>query len=74
LDWSLHKDLGTGKVSIVVFDTDLADWEEDDADPFGRSGQAGRWLKSNTAVRPSQILRADPVTMDAIRNLSRLTA
>lgn len=69
VDWSLHKEWGTGKVSIVVFETDLANWEEDDADPFGRSSQTGRWLKSHAAVRPAQILRADPVTMDAIRNL-----
>ena len=70
-DWSLSQDLGSGKVSIVVFDTDLDDWEEDTADPLGQASNEGRWLKSHKSVKPKQILRADEVTFAAIRNLNQ---
>jgi len=70
-NWSLTKSWANFKVSIVEFNTDIDLWEEDTADPVSRSGQTGRWLKSNTSVKPVQILRADPLTMNDIKSLSK---
>lgn len=70
-DWDFNHDLGTGKVSIVEFFADLADWTEDTADPLSQAGTEGRWMKSTTPVVPSQIFGAAKVTAEQIRERIR---
>ena len=71
MDWSLFKSMGSGKISVVVFEADMDAWEEDTADPIGQAGRRGRWLKSRVGVRPEQVVRADKVTLLSIQNALR---
>jgi hypothetical protein len=63
--------MGSGKISVVVFEADMDAWEEDTADPIGQAGRRGRWLKSRVGVRPEQVVRADKVTLLSIQNALR---
>ena len=67
-DWEISRNMGSGKVSIVAFETDIDAWKEDTADPLSRASYKGRWLKSRISVPPEQIIRSDKVTLVAIKN------
>lgn len=67
MDWEFNKAMGTGKISIVVFDPIDGEWEEDTADPMSQVLHNGRWLKSLGSVKPQQIKKIIPVTIDMTR-------
>jgi hypothetical protein len=65
-DWQISNDLGSGKISIVTFYADPADWEVDDSDPLTQFSYRGKWLKSRRRVPPSDIEGAEKVTQATI--------
>jgi predicted GNAT family acetyltransferase len=67
MDWDFNKGMGTGKISIVIFDPGTSKWEEDTADPLNHAMSKGSWLKSLQAVKPEQIKKVVPVTIDMTR-------
>lgn len=66
-DWDLNKNLGTGKISILVFNTDMSKWQIDDADPLGQAGASGKWLKSMSPVPAKDIQKVIPLTPNLVR-------
>jgi len=67
-DWEWFKELGSGKVSIVTFKDDPNEWEIDHSDPISQSGNEGEWFKKKPGlVKPEQISKAEPVTLDMIK-------
>lgn len=71
MDWEFHKEMGSGKTSIIEFKDDKSTWKVDDADPMSQAGGSGEWLKKFGRVKPEQIVKHFPVNIDEIRN-SRL--
>jgi hypothetical protein len=69
MDWELNRGNGTGKVSIIEFTSDET-WDVDDADPLSQAGSKGRWLKSTLPVKATNITKAEPVTLDMLRELT----
>lgn len=61
MDWDFNKGMGTGKISIVIFDPGDTEWEQDVADPMSQATAKGRWLKHIGAIKPEQIKKAVPV-------------
>lgn len=70
-DWDLNKQIGTGKVSIIVFTSDSSKWTIDLADPISQAGEEGSWLKSFNAVPPKNIKEVIPVTSDLVKQMMR---
>lgn len=67
MDWDLHQETGSGKISIVTFEPDDRAWDVDDADPMSQAMNKGRWLKRMGAVKVEAIKDVTPVTTDLIR-------
>lgn len=67
MDWEFNKAMGSGKVSIVIFNRGDEKWEIDDNDPSSQLGSKGRQLKAVSMVKPEQIVKAVPVTVDMTR-------
>ena len=70
-DWDINKTMGSGKISIVVFESDPSEWDIDTADPIGQVGAEGKWLNKHGVVKPEEIKKIVPVTMDMIRGLNK---
>ena len=67
MDWSFNQAMGTGKISIVAFDSGDGEWTVDENDPMSQAGRKGDWLKSNYPVKPEQIKKISPVTHSMTR-------
>lgn len=67
-DWELSKMIGSGKVSVITFKDDPANWEEDVADPLGQAGAKGKWLKKHGSVSPKNIQGVTAMTGPIIRS------
>lgn len=68
-DWDLHTAMGSGKISVITFETDISAWEVDTADPLTQSSSKGKWLKAKyTMVAPAQIKEVTPITAKIIRD------
>jgi len=68
-DWELFKNMGSGNISIVKFESPMDPWKVDDADPLSQASNKGRWLKAATRVTPNQILDIIPVTNALIKEM-----
>ena len=66
MEWELHKDLGTGKISIVEFIKE-GKWEIDTNDPISQSGRKGHWLKKHGPVPAKNIVSDKPVTSAMVK-------
>ena len=66
-DWDKNQTMGSKKISIIAFTDDLANWQEDDADPIAHAGSSGRWFKKQGRVKPEQITGVNTVTKDLIK-------
>lgn len=66
MEWELHKDLGTGKISIVEFIKE-GKWEIDTNDPISQSGRKGHWLKKHGYVPAKNIVSIKPVTSAMVK-------
>ena len=61
MDWEFNKQMGTGKISIVVFRPGKEKWQIDDADPMSQAANKGHWLKAIGAIKPEQIISSHVV-------------
>lgn len=68
MDWDFNKTIGSGKISILTI-ANGQDWDIDDADPLSQTTNKGKWLKSRKRIRPEQIIKAEPVTLEMTRSL-----
>lgn len=68
MDWELHKDLGTGKISIVEFIND-GEWEADESDPISQLGRKGNWLKRFRPVPAANIVASKPFTKAMVKKV-----
>jgi hypothetical protein len=66
MEWELHKDLGTGSISIVEFIKE-GKWEIDTNDPISQSGKKGHWLKKHGHVPAENIVSVKPVTSTMVK-------
>lgn len=72
MDWEFNKGFGTGKVSIVKLRvSDPEAWKVDDADPLGQAGSKGRWMKSQDAVKATDIISITPVNAADIKRATK---
>lgn len=69
MDWAFHQAMGSGKISIIEF-LRQGKWEQDEGDPLTQAASEGRWLKTYTPVKPSQIIGATKATLEVIRSLT----
>jgi len=70
MDWDFHKQMGTGKISIVMFAPAKGQrWERDTNDPISQAGAKGKWLKLWGSVKPEQIQRSMPVTHETVKSV-----
>jgi len=72
MDWMLHQATGSGKISIIEFFASptpphRARWDVDKSDPISQAMSKGRWFKSYSGVRPSQIIGVTKVGMKVIK-------
>lgn len=67
MDWEFNKEMGTGKISIVVFRPGKEKWEVDTADPMSQGGNKGQWLKAHGMIPVAQIKAVVPVIPEMIR-------
>ena len=67
MDWDFNQQMGSGKISIVEFDSGNLKWEIDENDPISQATAKGNWLKAHGSVKPAQIKKAVPVTIDMTR-------
>jgi hypothetical protein len=69
MDWEFNKKTGSGNISIVKLNRSGDRWVVDAADPINQVGAKGKWLKSEQAVGPGEILDAEVLTRDMLRAL-----
>jgi predicted ABC-type ATPase len=63
MDRMQHKEIGTGKISVVKFNAhDWKGWKQDTADPLSQMGAAGKWYKKDGSVSPGDIVGHVPIT------------
>jgi GNAT superfamily N-acetyltransferase len=63
MDWSFNREVGSGKISIIKF-KNAGEWETDPGDPISQAGAMGKWVKSQSAVKPGQIVSSEPLTSE----------
>lgn len=68
MDWNMYQGTGSGKISIIKFDGGDG-WEVDKNDPMSQATNKGKWLKKVGAVKPEDIIKIVPVTIDMTRAL-----
>jgi len=71
MDWEFYGDMGTGNISIVEFERGPQEWEADESDPVSQLGNVGKWLKRLRRVRPEEIQKTYPITIDMMKNITR---
>lgn len=61
MDWEHHKELGTGKISVIKLKKPSDHhFDVDDSDPMSQAGKKGVWMKTHKAIHPSHIVSAEP--------------
>ena len=70
MDWEFHKKMGSGQISVIEFEADPTKWTVDKNDPLSQAGNKGKWLQSKYPVKPEQIKKTTPVTIDQIRQVT----
>lgn len=69
MDWEFNKEMGSGKISIVEFESNPNLWAIDKSDPIHQVGNIGKWIKSYDSVNPKQIKSIKTVNSDAIKSV-----
>ena len=69
MDWGMHCETGTGKISVLTLETDVA-WDTDFADTLSQMGSAGRWLKAFQPIPPAAIVATEAFTAAHGRELA----
>ncbi len=69
MDWEQHGDLGSGKISIVVFEDDGKGWKQDTSDPIFQAGLRGRSIRRGLPVPPELIQEIVRVTAKDVGRL-----
>ena len=70
MDWLLHKESGSGRISIIAFEPpDVIQWDDDFNDTLSQMGRQGSWLKTFVPVPPAAIRSSEQFTQDLARQL-----
>ena len=70
MDWEFNQIMGSGKISIIEFKK-TNKWDIDESDPISQLGNEGQWLKQLGTVKPQNIIKVIPLTVDIIKTIQK---
>jgi hypothetical protein len=62
MDWEMHRETGSGKISILTIEGDQNQWDTDFNDTLSQLGSHAQWVKTFTSVPAGCILASEPFT------------